>query len=477
MPEAAKEAGTESNLQMQQFQAEYRKLPAVDALLHQPQVLLLAGEYGETQVIAAVRAVVAAARAAIAAGEPAPMPAAWPGLIQLHLAAADLPSLRPVINATGVIVHTNLGRAPLSEAALGAVGAVAAGYSNLEYELGPGTRGSRHDHARRLLCELTGAEDALVVNNNAAAVYLVLAALCQGREVLISRGQLVEIGGGFRIPDVLRQSGARLVEVGTTNRTKLRDYEAALTPATRLLMRVHPSNYRVVGFTAMPELGAVAELAHRHGLLLYEDAGSGALTDLRPLGLDGEPVIADSLAAGADVVTFSGDKLLGGVQAGCIVGRREVLARIRKHPLFRALRAGKMVLAALEATLEIYRRGTARADIPVIRMMAATEAELSARAGAFLARLRAASVNSDLQCEISAGRSAIGGGSAPLTQPLTALLLLTHKKLSASELEQALRAAAPPVIARVAENRVLLDLRTVAPAEEQDLLATLARLS
>ncbi len=345
---------------MQGLQAEYRKLPAVDALLHQPEVLLLAGEYGDAQVTAAVRDVLAAARRAIAGGEPAPVPAAWPALIQAHLAAADLPSLRPVINATGVIVHTNLGRAPLSEAALAAVQAVASGYSNLEYELAAGTRGSRHDHARRLLCELTGAEDALVVNNNAAAVYLVLAALCQGREVLISRGQLVEIGGGFRIPDVLRQGGARLVEVGTTNRTHLHDFVQALTAETAAIMRVHSSNFRQLGFVTMPSLAELAALARDRGVLLIDDLGSGTLLDTTPYGLAYEPTVQESVQSGAGIVTFSGDKLLGGPQAGIILGRQPVVDQLRRHPMARALRVDKMTLAALEATLRAYRRGRRR---------------------------------------------------------------------------------------------------------------------
>ena len=300
-------------------------------------------------------------------------------MIQAHLAAADLPSLRPVINATGVIVHTNLGRAPLSEAALAAVQAVAAGYSNLEYELAAGARGSRHDHARRLLCELTGAEDALVVNNNAAAVYLVLAALCQGREVLISRGQLVEIGGGFRIPDVLRQGGARLVEVGTTNRTHLHDFVQALTAETAAIMRVHSSNFRQLGFVTMPSLAELAALARDRGVLLIDDLGSGTLLDTTPYGLAYEPTVQESVQSGAGVVTFSGDKLLGGPQAGIILGKQAVVAQLRRHPMARALRVDKMTLAALEATLRAYRRGAAATEIPVWRMIAAAGADLHSR--------------------------------------------------------------------------------------------------
>ena len=364
---------------MQEYQAEYRKLPAVDALLRQPEVMLLAAAYGESHVADAIRSVLVEARQAIAAGEPAPLPVTLPALIQAHLAAAELPSLRPVINATGVIVHTNLGRAPLSEAALAAVQAIASGYSNLEYELAQGTRGSRHDHARRLLCDLTGAEDALVVNNNAAAVYLVLAALCQGREVLISRGQLVEIGGGFRIPDVLRQSGARLVEVGTTNRTHLRDFVQAITAETAAIMRVHSSNFRQLGFVTMPALAELAALAGERGALLIDDLGSGTLLDTTHYGLAYEPTVQESVQSGADLITFSGDKLLGGPQAGIILGKQPIVEQLRRHPMARALRVDKMTLAALEATLRAYRRGRAAAEIPVWRMIAAGSNELRAR--------------------------------------------------------------------------------------------------
>ena len=461
---------------MQGLQAEYRKLPAVDALLHQPEVLLLAGEYGEAQVTAAVRDVLAAARRAIAAGEPAP--AAWPPLIQAHLAAADLPSLRPVINATGVIVHTNLGRAPLSEAALAAVQAVAAGYSNLEYELAEGTRGSRHDHARRLLCELTGAEDALVVNNNAAAVYLVLAALCQGREVLISRGQLVEIGGGFRIPDVLRQGGARLVEVGTTNRTHLHDFVQALTAETAAIMRVHSSNFRQLGFVTMPSLAELAALARERGVLLIDDLGSGTLLDTTPYGLASEPTVQESVQSGAEVITFSGDKLLGGPQAGIILGRHTVVAQLRRHPMARALRVDKMTLAALEATLRAYRRGAAAAEIPVWRMIAAAGADLHSRAARWQAYLRQYGISAALW----EGESAVGGGSLPgetlptwlLAVPCGAAEKDTYPDAESGAGPDAvaarLRSGTPAVVCRIQKDHLVFDARTVLPWQEQPLL-------
>ncbi len=384
--------------------------------------------------------------------------------------------LRRVINASGVIIHTNLGRAPLSEAARRRVSEEAARYCTLEYDLETGKRGRRGGRVEKLLAELTGAEDALVVNNCAAAALLVLSVLAQGGETIISRGELVEIGGDFRVPDVMAQSGTRLVEVGTTNRTRLEDYRRALSAQTRLLMRVHPSNYRIVGFTAAPALAELAKLAHDAGLPLYEDAGSGALFDLKPYGLEGEPVICESIASGADVVSFSGDKLLGAAQAGLIVGRQEVVERLRKHPLYRALRAGKLVLAALEATLEAHRRGTAFDEIPALRMLAQTSAQMLERASNFLTRLQHNGLLS-LQCEIIGGQSAIGGGSAPTTHPRTSLIALTHETLSADEIENALRRSTPPVIARIAADKVLLDLRTVFEDEEAELIEILSSIS
>jgi L-seryl-tRNA(Ser) seleniumtransferase len=326
---------------------------------------------------------------------------------------------------------------------------------------------------------LTGAEDALVVNNCAAAALLVLTALAQNGETIVSRGELVEIGGDFRVPDVMMQSGTRLLEVGTTNRTRLSDYQQAITDETRLIMRVHPSNYRIVGFTATPALSELAALAHDAGLTLYEDAGSGALFNLRPYELEGEPVIRESIASGADLVSFSGDKLLGAAQAGLIVGRRELVGRLRKHPLYRALRADKLALAALEATLDAHRRGTALAEVPALRMLAMTYDEVEGRARSFLRKLRrrAGAEGSQLRCELTEGVSAIGGGAAPTTHPRTILLSLSHAKLSADALEEALRRSNPPVISRINEDKVVLDLRTVAADEESMLLEALAALS
>ena len=383
-------------------------------------------------------------------------------------------SLQKVINATGVVIHTNLGRAPMSEAARRAVFEIASGYCNLEYNLETGKRGQRGERAEKLLAEITDAEAALIVNNCAAACVLVLTALAKGGEAIISRGELVEIGGDFRIPDVMHESGAFLREVGSTNRTKISDYEKAINENTRLIARVHPSNYRIVGFTEKPELPALAELAHKNGILLYEDAGSGALFDLREYGLTDEPVISQSIAAGADVVTFSGDKLLGGSQAGLIVGRLETIEILRKHPLYRALRAGKLIYAALEATLLSFRREKASEEIPVLKMLSADEKAIKKRVEDFAEKLaEKLGADSNLKFETSKGNSVIGGGSAPAVEPQTWLLILTHEKFSANELEQFLRQSNPPIIARILENKVALDLRTVFENEEAKLLSVI----
>ncbi|MCY7348861.1 MAG: L-seryl-tRNA(Sec) selenium transferase [Pyrinomonadaceae bacterium] len=385
--------------------------------------------------------------------------------------------LQRVINATGVIIHTNLGRAPLSANARLALIETASGYCTLEYDLEIGKRGKRGKRAEQLLADLTGAESALIVNNCAAATFLVLTVLAHGGEVVISRGELVEIGGDFRIPDVMEQSGAMLREVGATNRTKISDYERAINENTKLILKVHPSNYRIVGFTEMPSLSELADLAHRHDILLYEDAGSGALLDLSEYGLIDEPIIADSIKAGADVVTFSGDKLLGGVQSGLIVGRREVIERIRKHPLYRALRVDKLIYAALEATLESFRRETALQEIPVLKMLSMSELEIRVRMETFTENLREKFNGGDaLQIEIIEGNSVVGGGSAPMVQPKTTLLALAHKHLSADKLEENLRFSNPPVITRILEDKVLIDLRTVSQTEEIELLQVLENL-
>ena len=459
------------------MQQEYRKLPAVDTLLREPAIELLASEYGSAAVTAVLRDLLDAARDTIAGGGRAPAAATWPARLAATLEERHAPSLRPVINATGVIVHTNLGRAPLSEPARQAVDRVSRGYSNLEYTLDAGARGSRHDHARARLRALTGAEDAMVVNNNAAAVYLTLAALCAGREVLVSRGQLVEIGGGFRIPDVLRAGGARLVEVGTTNRTHVRDYENARGPETAALMRIHSSNFRQLGFVAQPTPAEMAAVAHAPTgagapAILIDDLGSGTLLETARFGLAPEPMIQESLAAGADIVTFSGDKLLGGPQAGLIVGKAELIETMRRHPMARALRVDKMTLAALDATLLSYQRDRALVDIPIWQMIGADVADLAQRARTWRSALETACADTTAAFAVEEGESAVGGGSLPGETLPTRLLAVTvpDPELTARRL----RTASSPVVCRIQRDTLLFDPRTVLPAQEETLLATLS---
>ena len=375
--------------------------------------------------------------------------------------------LRRVINATGVILHTNLGRAPLSESARQAI-AEASGYCTLEYDGTTGSRGKRGGRVEDLLTQLTGAEAALVVNNCAAAALLVLTVLAADGETIISRGELVEIGGDFRVPEVMANSGTRMVEVGSTNRTRLSDYKKAINPNTRLIMRVHPSNYRIIGFTAAPAFSELASLAHESGLPLYEDAGSGVLNDLSAYGLNDEPLISESIKAGADVVSFSGDKLLGATQAGLIVGKKEIIERLRKHSLYRALRVDKLCLAALEATLDVHRRG-ALEEIPTLGMLGLSAAAIAERAQQFIARLPSGD-SSAVTATLVSGESAIGGGSGPNVHPPTTLVALKHAQLTAAEIEAKLRLSSPPVIARIADDLVMLDLRTVTTQEERELL-------
>jgi L-seryl-tRNA(Ser) seleniumtransferase len=380
--------------------------------------------------------------------------------------------LRRIINATGVILHTNLGRAPLSAAARRAV-EMAAGYCSLEYDVVAGMRGRRGGKVEDLVVELTGAEGALVVNNCAAAALLVLSTLARDGETIVSRGELVEIGGDFRVPEVMAQSGTRMVEVGTTNRTQLADYRKAVSENTRLLMRVHTSNYRIVGFTKTPTLSQLAELAHDAGLPLYEDAGSGALVDLAEYAIEGEPVIRESLQAGADVVTFSGDKLLGGPQAGIIVGRAQLIERMRANPLYRALRADKLRLAALEATLEEYSR---EEKVPAQQMIAMTAAEIGARVDCLIAGM-SERIPSSIRLEKVEGESAVGGGSAPTSPLPTFLLSVTSSSLTANEIETVLRRREPAILVRIVADRVVIDLRTVAEGEDVEIERALAAFS
>jgi L-seryl-tRNA(Ser) seleniumtransferase len=456
-----------------------RAIPSVDQLLRSEAAVQLRDTVGPRRLTAIAREVTNEMREQIESGSlrDRSKGALLAEGIQRLLQAGEREALRGfrrVINATGVILHTNLGRAPLSEAARNAVASEAAGYCTLEYDLSTGERGKRGNRAEELLVQLTGAEGALIVNNCAAAALLVLTVLAHDGETIVSRGELVEIGGDFRVPDVMSNSGTRMIEVGTTNRTRLEDYRLAINENTRLIMRVHPSNYRIIGFTTSPDLATLSSLAHEAGLFLYEDAGSGALTDLTKYGLGDEPIISESIAAGADVVTFSGDKLLGGPQAGLIVGSREIIERLRTSALYRALRADKLCLAALEATLEAHRRG-ALDEIPALQMLSLGADQIETRARSCIQRLEDAGLSS-LKVTVVEGHSAVGGGSGPNVRPLTALLALDHTKLDVEEIESRLRASSPPVISRIADGHVLLDLRTVDVSEESELVAALKSL-
>ena len=456
-----------------------RLIPSIDALVTRPLLAGASATHGRDSVTDAARQATDELRAEIRnRGAHAPASdddaAGWIERRTIEILAARLaPSLRPVINATGVIVHTNLGRAPLAAEAISRAGRIAAGYANLEYDLALGDRGHRHVHAERLLRQLTGAEAALVANNNAAATLLVLAALANGREVLVSRGELVEIGGGFRVPEVLAQSGAVLREVGTTNRTRTSDYAAAIRDRTALILRVHPSNFRLEGFTERPALGDLAALARQFELPLFEDLGSGWLGGSEPIdALRDEPTIASSLEAGADLVAFSGDKLLGGPQAGIVLGRRDLIDRVRRHPLMRAVRADKLTYAALEATLALWAEAPSRAQIPVVRMLTTSADEIEARARRLVDQLAGLS---GLRTEIIDGFSTTGGGSAPGSALPTKLVAISVDGVSASEFDTRLRRSNPAVVARIHDDRVVLDLRTVQDSEDANLVEALVR--
>jgi L-seryl-tRNA(Ser) seleniumtransferase len=430
-----------------------RDLPSIDRLLQDARLAHLPHDL----TVSAARDVLDQARSALRNGGWPFELSDLPRLIEERVQTAAAPKLKAVLNASGVVIHTNLGRAPLSRAALQAAEDASLGYSNLEYDLAAGERGSRHNLVTDLLRRLTGAEDALVANNNAAALLLILSALAQGREAIISRGQLVEIGGGFRIPDVMRQSGVTLVEVGTTNRTYAADFSNAITPDTALLLRVHSSNFAQVGFVHQPALEELVEVGAQHSLPLVDDLGSGALLDTTRFGLAREPMVQTSVAAGVTLIAFSADKLLGGPQAGIIIGRTAEIAKLRRHPLMRAIRPDKLTLAALGATLGAYVRGDAEHEIPVWRMISTPPEVLRGRAETLAARVGGKTLEA---------RSTVGGGSLPgQTQPSWAVALESN---SASELAAKLRAANPPVVARIEDERVLLDLRAILP--EQDTL-------
>ena len=466
--------------------SDFRLIPSIERLRQRPAVRALEARFGAEATIDALRAAAAEARSAIAGGDAALMTEAavvvrLEAAATLRLSAVFRPSLEAVINATGVIIHTNLGRAPLAASAVDRVVEISRGYSSVEYDLARGARGRRDVHAEGLLCRLTGAEAAVVVNNNAAATLLVLAALAAGREVIVSRGELVEIGGGFRVPDVMAQSGASLREVGTTNRTRWTDYGAAINERTALILRVHPSNFRIEGFTERPTLAELVALGRKFNIPVAEDLGSGHLrqgsdggqTGVRrgsdPIGT--EPVVQTSVATGVDVCCFSGDKLLGGPQAGIIVGRAALVERIRTHPLMRALRVDKMTYAALEATLTEYAAGRAAATVPVQRMLTMTADAVRARAAILVAAIGAIA---GWNAEIVAGTSAIGGGSAPGVELPTWLVAIDKHGLTPHALEEDLRRLRPPIIARIEQERVVLDPRTVAP-DEDSLLVDMIR--
>ena len=479
----------------------FRELPSVDELLRKPEVAPLVTSHGPAAATDAARAVLGRLREEVASGlldEPA-LRLALDGLadgIEKHLRQALRHSLRPVINATGVILHTNLGRAPLAEAVLAHIAETAGRFSNLEFDIEDGTRGKRDVHVDRLFRSLLDESKAhvgtaasavppgrspaerppsistIVVNNNAAAVLLALNTLAEGGEVIVSRGELVEIGGSFRIPDVMTKSGATLREVGTTNRTRVSDYEKAITERTRLLLRVHRSNFEITGFTEQASTAELVGLARHRAIPLMEDLGSGALVDLRTFGISGEPSVLDSLRAGVDVVTYSGDKLLGGPQAGLLSGHADLIARMRANSLFRALRVDKLTYAALEATLLAYVKRDHEA-IPTLKMMRLTKQEIGLRAESLANKFR----SSRLNIEITEGESVIGGGAAPSSVLPTRLLAVSCNDLSADELAGRLRASDPPIIARVEQGRVLLDLRTVFADQDSVIAAALVRIA
>ena len=459
-------------------QDELRKLPSVDRLMEHPELVHCAETLGRDLVLEAVREALESFRrtlaprveGALVAGSPYPGESGTVARVKAHLESMVCPTLRPVINATGVILHTNLGRAPLSQDTLAAMRSVGEGYSNLEFDLDAGYRGSRYVHAEDLLRRLTGAEDALLVNNNAGAVLLALSALAKGREVIISRGELVEIGGGFRIPEVMVQSGALLVEVGTTNRTYVDDYASAVTEHTAALMRVHRSNFSIRGFVHQPTLGELVALARERGLLVLDDLGSGTLLGTEQYGLAHEPTVQEAVAQGADLVTFSGDKLLGGPQAGIIVGKADLIARLRTFPLTRALRVDKTTIAGVQANLLHYLKGEAERKVPIWRMISMSLAEITERARKLVKALGPVGA----KCELLPGRSMVGGGSLPEESLPTTLIALPG--VASESLGKALRCGSPSIVARAHGEKILLDLRTVLPRQEEALVARLREL-
>ena len=456
--------------------SEFRRLPSVDRLISEEGIKQLEGTYPHELLVELVRQRLERERLSIAAGNPCLSIDEIIASIRAQLRQLESPSLRPVVNATGVILHTNLGRAPLSQEAAAAMDTVARGYANLELDLDSGTRGSRHTHIEQILCQLTGAEAALVVNNNASAVLLGLTALARRKEVVVSRGQAVEIGGGFRIPDVMRQSGAKLVEVGTTNCTYAADYEQAVNPRTAALMRVHASNFQVTGFTYSVTLEELVTLGRQYDLPVFDDLGSGCFLDTTTFGLDPEPMVQQSVAIGSGLIFFSGDKLVGGPQAGIIVGGKQLVDRLKKHPLARAVRIDKVRLAGLAATLIHYLKGEAVKKIPVWRMLSTPLEEIDRRARMWAEAL-------DDLARVMEGESMIGGGSLPGSTLPTRLVAIgggggkRKGRSIAQALAQKLRGGEFPIIGRISDDTLLLDPRSVLPEEDQIVLGVLRNLA
>lgn len=468
-----------------EIQQLYRSLPKVDELLNQETLIALSDTASHSVVLDAVRCVVDGMRSEIKSGTQTTEVALEEIVVRIQneVAAKQLHSLRRVVNATGIIIHTNLGRSILAQSALDAVQEVAQGYSTLEYDYLEGKRGSRHDHIETLLCELTGAEAAMAVNNNAAAVMMCIACFSRGKEALVSRGQLVEIGGSFRVPDIMAESGARMVEVGTTNKTHLKDYQKATTPETGLYLKVHSSNYRVVGFTEEVSLEELVKLGAEHDVPVMEDQGSGVLIDLQNYGLPYEPTVMSSVKAGADVVTFSGDKLLGGPQAGIIVGKKDAIAKLKAHPMARAMRLDKMTLAALEATLMLYRdEAKAVREIPTLRALTLTYDETKQRADAFAEKInRMLTEQGNAQaCSgvVIPEIARAGGGSLPLADIPSAVVALTFAHLPATEVEVQLRTGGPvPIVTRIKDDQILIDMRTLVNDDENYIAEQICRIS
>ena len=454
-----------------------RNLPSIDLLLRKESLQPLIAEAGRDAVRDRLREVMAGLREEIIGDSSAgncELEAVIEQRLMSSLTHRSMKLTQRVINATGVVLHTNLGRAPLSAEAIEAITRVARGYCNLEYDLATGKRGKRGTGFEDMLRDLLNCEAVAVVNNCAAAVLLTLNTLGEGGEVIVSRGELMEIGGSFRIPDVIAKSGARIREVGTTNRTRLSDYENAITEQTRVILRAHPSNYRIVGFTEKPSLEELSDLASRHNLPLFEDLGSGCMVNLLPLGITDEPTISYSIRSGCSVVAFSGDKLLGGPQSGIITGKTELIDRIRKNPLMRALRVDKLTYAALEATIAEYAAGRAMKTLPGLRSLFATKESITERAQAFIQRAK--SSNGGAHLEVIDGFSVVGGGSAPESQIPTSLISIVIGEMTAEQIEEKLRLGNPPVIARIIDDKLTLDLRTVAPDEEEEVMLRLIEI-